>query len=204
MLLSEACQNALYPIKISKFSPNTIGSQLLSSAECSKYPTSYYLIIFTSQGCTFPQTYLLFRQMCMHCLLTFTTVFPAAWCALLFLNSSPLRTVSFYHVHRWASMFLICYQNNFILPWLPACTFFLICSSLQTASFCHVDQETMVFLILFPLPMFSFCHDYQQASMFLISFPIERLQFAVFTDNMGLECVHRFPFNSEVLYSCHC
>jgi len=55
------------------------------------------------------------RQMCMHCLLTFTTVFLAAWCALVFLNSSPLQTVSFYHVYRSASMFLICSMNNFIL-----------------------------------------------------------------------------------------
>jgi len=102
------------------------------------------------------------RQMCMHCLLTFTTVFPAAWCALVFLNSSPLQTVSFYHVYRWASMFLIC-------------------SSLRTASFYHVYQETTVLLIFFPLLTISFCHDYQQTSMFLIFFPNERLQFVVFT-----------------------
>jgi hypothetical protein len=120
-------------------------------------------------------------QMCMHCLLTFTTVFPAAWCALVFLNSSPLWTVSFYHVYTWASMFLICSKNNFILPWLLACTLFLICSSLPTASFYHVYQETMVFLISFPLPVISFCHDYQQASMFLIFFFNEWLQFVVFT-----------------------
>jgi len=49
------------PNEISKFSPNTVQSQLLSSAECSKHPTSYYLTIFTSQGCTFPQPYLLFQ-----------------------------------------------------------------------------------------------------------------------------------------------
>jgi len=120
------------------------------------------------------------RRMCMHCLLTFTTVFPAAWCALVFLSSSPLWTVLFYHVYRWASVFLICSKNNFILPWLLACTLFLICSSLQTASFYHVYQETTVFLIFFPLPLISFCHDYQQASMFLIFFPNE-LRFVVFT-----------------------
>jgi hypothetical protein len=162
------------------------------------------------------------RQVCMHCLLNFTTVFPAAWCALVFLNSSPFWTVSFYPVYKWAQCFWFALQtasfchgcwrahcfsfalpykqlhfataagvhtvshllfltNNFILPWLLACTLFLIRSSLQTASFYHVYQETTVFLTFFPLPMNSLCHDYQQASMFLIFFPNEQLQLVVFT-----------------------
>jgi hypothetical protein len=116
----------------------------------------HYLTIFTSQGCTFPQTYLLF-QTDVHALpVNLHNCFPGC---LVFLNSSNLWTVSFYHVYRWASMFLIC-SNNIIFPWLLACTLFLICSSLWTPPFYHVYQETTVFLIFSPLPVISFCHDY--------------------------------------------
>jgi hypothetical protein len=41
-------------MKIWKFSPHAVRSQLLFSAECSKHPSSCYL--------TFPQTYLLFQK----------------------------------------------------------------------------------------------------------------------------------------------
>jgi hypothetical protein len=56
---------------------------------------------------------------------------------------------------------------------------FLICSSLRTASFYHVYQQTTLFMTCSHLQTTSFCHDYRQASVFLIFFPNERLQFAV-------------------------
>lgn len=138
----------------------------------------HYVTIFTSQGCTFPQTYLLF-QIDVHALpVNLHNCFPSC---LVCPSVSQFLSLSFYHVHRWAPMFLICSKNNIIFQWLLAYTLFLICSSLWTSSFYHVYQETTVFLIFFPLPVISFCHDYQQASMFLIFFPNEQLQFFVFT-----------------------
>jgi len=120
-------------MKISKCSPNTVRSQLSPRLNAQSNPLPITLTSSLPKAVPSLKHTFFSRQMCMHCLLcllTFTTVFPAAWCALVFLNSSPLWTVSFYHVYRWASMLLICSNNNFIFPWLLACTLFLIYSSL--------------------------------------------------------------------------
>lgn len=119
------------------------------------------------------------RQMCMHCLLTFTTVFLAAWCALVFLNS-PYRQFHFI-------MFTGRPQCFWFALWT---TSFCMATGMHTVSHSLFPTNSFILSCLsrdhgvsdfFPLPMISFCHDYQQASMFLIFFPNEGPQFVVFT-----------------------
>jgi len=139
-------------MKISEFSPNTVRFQFLSSAEFSKHPTSYYLTIFNSQGCTFPQTYLLF-QTDVHALpINLHNCFPGCLVCLSvsqFLSPTDSFILSCLQVGLNVSDLL---YEQLHFAWLLACTLFLIRSSLQTASFYHVYQETMVFLISFHYP----------------------------------------------------
>lgn len=151
-------------MKISKFPQLNAQSILLI----------YYLTIFTSQGCTFPQIYHLFQKDVQSLPANLHNRFPSCLVSLGVSQFFPLWTVSFYHVYSWVSMFLICSTNNFILPRLLVNILFLICSSLRTASFYLVYQEITVFLIFSPLPV-------------------------TLVGDAGLVSVHRFPFNSGSL-----